>query len=309
MIKKDSMFYTNRKKSFMTQEDFKFHDQRPVFTIVDSSADGGVPLLKFRLLEQFPMLTHGITTRVGGVSQGMYGTLNVSYTRGDDQSAVDENFLRTAISLDASLSDFVLTDQTHTTNIRAVTRADCGKGIIRERDYKEIDGLITNEPGIVLSAFFADCVPLLLVDPVRHAIGLSHSGWRGTVARMGRETVRAMQENYGSRPQDLYAAIGPSICQSCYEVSEDVAERFCDEFPQQANTLCEPVPGVIGKFQLDLWKANEIVLKEAGILQEHLAVTNLCTCCNPRLLFSHRASNGRRGNFGAFMKLNPPKIL
>ncbi len=293
----------------MIQEDFIFTDKRPVYRMTDSSAEGGVPLLKFRLFEQLPMLTHGITTRAGGVSQGMYATLNLSYTRGDDKSAVDENFLRTAISLDASLSDFVLTDQTHTTNIRTVTRADSGKGILKELDYKDIDGLITNEPGMVLSAYFADCVPLLFADPVHHAIGVSHSGWRGTVARMGRETIRAMHQAYGSRPQDLYAAIGPSICQSCYEVSEDVAEQFCAEFPQHVQALCSPVPGANGKFQLDLWTANQIVLKEAVILDDPLAVTNLCTCCNPKFLFSHRASKGRRGNFGAFIKLNPQKIL
>lgn len=288
----------------MKQEDFKFTDARPIFEIADSSADGGVPLLKFRLFNQFPMLTHGITTRAGGVSQGIYETLNLSYTRGDDRSAVDENFLRTAVSLDAALPDFVLTDQTHTTNVRAVTRADCGKGLFKERDYKDVDGLITNEPGIVLSAYFADCVPLLFADPKHHAVGVSHSGWRGTVARMGRETVYAMQDAYGSRPQDLYCAVGPSICQSCYEVSEDVAGQFRKEFPHDFKTLCMPVPGTAGKFRLDLWKANEIVLEEAGVPKEHLAVTNLCTCCNPRLLFSHRASKGMRGNFGAFIKLN-----
>lgn len=287
----------------MIQQDLKYKDTRSVYTLTDNTANGGVPLLTFRLLNQLPMLTHGITTRIGGVSQGMYATLNLSYQRGDDESAVDENFLRTAISLDASLSDFVLTDQTHTANIRTVTRADCGKGIIKEQDYKDIDGLITDEPGIVLSAFFADCVPLLFADPVHRAIGISHSGWRGTVARMGRETVRAMQEAYGSRPQDMYGAVGPSICQSCYEVSEDVAKQFKEEFPRHAEALCEPVPGTAGKFRLDLWKANQIVLKEAGIPDGHLAVTNLCTCCNPKILFSHRASKGRRGNFGAFLKL------
>ena len=155
----------------------------------------------------------------------------------------------------------------------------------------------------MLSAFFADCVPLLFADPVHRAIGISHSGWRGTVARMGRETVRAMQEAYGSRPQDMYGAVGPSICQTSYEVSEDVAKQFKEEFPRHAEALCEPVPGAAGKFRLDLWKANQIVLKEAGIPDGHLAVTNLCTCCNPKILFSHRASKGRRGNFGAFLKL------
>lgn len=231
----------------------------------------------------------------------MYASLNVSYTRGDEKAAVDENYHRTAVSLHADVSDFVLTDQTHTVNIRKVTGKDCGKGILREKDYTDIDGLITDEPGIVLGAFFADCVPLLFIDPQHHAVGVSHSGWRGTVARMGRETIRAMCDAFQSRPQDLYCAVGPSICQSCYEVSEDVAQRFQKEFPDAGDELC--MPGAPGKYQLNLWKANEIVLSEAGIIKEHLAVTNICTCCNAKLLFSHRATHGKRGNFGVFIKL------
>lgn len=285
----------------MKLQDFKQKDSRQVFVLEDSSPDGGIPLLKFRLLEQLGMIRHGITTRAGGVSQGIFSTLNLSYTRGDDKFAVDENYHRTAISLHAEVGDFVLTDQTHTVHIRKVTRQDCGKGILTERNYKDIDGLITNEPGIVLAAFFADCVPLLFVDPVHEAIGVSHSGWRGTVMRMGLKTVRAMQEAYGSRPEELVCAIGPSICQSCYEVGKEVADHFMEEFQGAGEELC--APGAEGKFQLNLWKANELVLEEAGIRREHLAVTNICTCCNPKLLFSHRASQGKRGNFGAFIKI------
>lgn len=282
-------------------QDFKFTNTRKVFSIEDHSADGGVPLLKFRMFDRFDWMEHGITTRAGGVSKGIFSELNLSFTRGDDRAAVDENFHRTAISLHAEVSDVVLTDQTHTANVRVVTREDCGKGILRERDYKDIDGLVTNEPGVVLSAFFADCVPLFLIDPVHRAVGVSHSGWRGTLARMGRETIRVMQKNYGSVPQQMYGAVAPSICQSCYEVSEDVAQQFIQQFQGAGTQLC--APAALGKYQLNLWKANELVLLEAGILKEHLAVTNLCTCCNPKLLFSHRASHGKRGNFGAFVKI------
>ncbi len=285
----------------MNIQDFKTTDTRQIFYLEDESRIGGVLLLKFPLLDKTGIVEHGFTTRMGGVSRGIFSTLNVSYTRGDDVSAVDENYRRIARSLHAEVSDFVLSDQTHTTNIRKVTRKDCGKGILRDRDYHDIDGLITDEPGIVLAAFFADCVPLFFVDPVHHAAGISHSGWRGTIGRMGRETVCAMQAAYGSRPEELVCAVGPSICQSCYEVSEDVAARFLEEFPGAGRELCEPA--LPGKYQLNLWKANERVLLEAGIRPEHLAVTNICTCCNDKLLFSHRASQGRRGNLGAFIKL------
>ncbi len=283
----------------MRIEDFKRSGSGGVFFLKEEK----VPLLKFHLLEETGIVEHGFTTREGGVSTGIFSSLNLSYTRGDDHYAVDENFRRTAMSLHASVEDFVLTDQTHTTHIRLVTARDRGKGITEKRDYQDIDGLITDEPGIVLAAFFADCVPLFFVDPAHHAIGLSHSGWRGTVSRMGRETVRAMQEAYGSRPEDLVCAIGPSVCQSCYEISEDVAACFQEEFPASEEILRATVPG---KFQLDLWKANELVLTEAGVTPEHLAVTDICTCCNPDLLFSHRASHGKRGNLGAFLKLKLP---
>ena len=133
------------------------------------------------------------------------------------------------------------------------------------------------------------------------AIGLSHSGWRGTVGRMGQKTLLAMQEAFGTNPKDVYAAIGPSICGDCYEISRDVAEYFMKEFEGHADEILREKGN--GKYLLDLWKTNEIILMEAGVLREHLAVTNICTCCNDKLLFSHRASHGQRGNLGAFMCL------
>ena len=161
--------------------------------------------------------------------------------------------------------------------------------------------MITNEPGVILSTFYADCVPLYFVDPVNKAIGLSHSGWRGTVGRMGQKTLEAMKEAFGTNPADVYAAIGPSICQDCYEISEDVAEHFYEEFQGHGDEIL--INKGNGKYQLDLWKTNEIVMLEAGILPEHLAVTNICTCCNETVLFSHRASQGKRGNLAAFLML------
>lgn len=264
-----------------------------------------VPLLHFRLFEELTMINHCFTTREGGISTGDCASMNLSFTRGDEESAVMENYRRIAAVLDVSVNDFVCSDQTHTTNVRRVGREDAGKGVVNPKDYKDVDGLITNEPGLVLSTFYADCVPLYFVDPIHHAIGLSHSGWRGTVGKIGKVTIEAMRREFGSRPEELYCAIGPSICQDCYEVSKDVAEEFMKAFAghekeilrQEAAKVCEE------KYQLDLWKANEIVLLEAGVLPEHLAVTNICTCCNPKELFSHRASKGKRGNLAAFLVL------
>lgn len=267
------------------------------------TADGGeVLLLYYPLLAQTGMVKHCFTTRIGGVSEGIFSSMNLSFTRGDEASAVRTNFKRLAEALEVDCEKFVFTDQTHTTNVRKVTGEDAGKGLMKARDYSDVDGLITNEPGVVLSTFYADCVPLYFVDTVHRAIGLSHSGWRGTVGRMGAVTVDAMRREYGSNPEDIFCAIGPSICQDCYEVSEDVVEAFAREFAGRSDELLKRGAGE-GKYQLDLWKANEIVLLDAGIKSEHLAVTDICTCCNPELLFSHRASKGRRGNLGAFLCL------
>lgn len=260
-----------------------------------------LPYLSFSSYEALPYIRHMFTTREGGVSKDIYESLNLSFTRGDDETAVLENYRRVAQALGTSVDHIVTSDQTHTTNVRPVGKEDLGKGITRPRDYKDVDGMITDQPGVLLATFYADCVPLYFVDPVHKAIGLSHSGWRGTVGRMGQATVEAMERSFGSQPKDLLCAIGPSICQDCYEVSRDVAEAFIFAFPTHEKEILQA--GALGKYQLDLWKANEIVLTEAGVLKEHIDLAGLCTCCNSSILFSHRASKGKRGNLGAFLML------
>lgn len=277
-------------------------NQQNILQIENCELDNGiVPLLKFSNLEETGVVKHGFSTRLGGVSEGIFASMNVSFTRGDDKQAVEENYRRIAKALGVEEKSFVCSDQTHTTNVRLVTGNDCGKGVLREKDYTDVDGLITNEPGVTLATFYADCVPLFFVDPVHCAIGLSHSGWKGTVGRMGKQTILAMQEAFGTKSQDLVCAIGPSICQDCYEISEDVAQEFYREFLEHGDSILEAKEN--GKYQLDLWKVNAIILEEAGVLPQNIAVTNICTCCNPDLLFSHRASRGKRGNLGAFLCL------
>lgn len=260
-----------------------------------------LPYLSFSSYEALPYIRHMFTTREGGVSKDIYESLNLSFTRGDDETAVLENYRRVAQALGTIIDHIVTSDQTHTTNVRPVGKEDLGKGITCPRDYKDVDGMITDQPGVLLATFYADCVPLYFVDPVHKAIGLSHSGWRGTVGRMGQATVEAMERSFGSQPKDLLCAIGPSICQDCYEVSRDVAEAFIFAFPTHEKEILQA--GALGKYQLDLWKANEIVLTEAGVLKEHIDLAGLCTCCNSSILFSHRASKGKRGNLGAFLML------
>jgi hypothetical protein len=259
----------------------------------------GVPFLTFPKLENAGV-THGFSTRLGGVSEGMFESMNLSYHRGDDEEAVDENYRRMGKAIGFTMDQRVFSNQIHGTDIKIVSGKDCGQIMTG------MDGLMTNEPDICLITSYADCVPLFFYDPVKNVIATSHSGWKGTVGRIGRKTVEMMQKVYGSNKEDIIAAIGPSICQNCYEISEDVAEQFQQEFPDEWYAQFMIKKGN-GKYQLDLWKVNELILLDAGILKEHLDVTDICTCCNPKLLFSHRASKGKRGNLAGFICLKDTK--
>ena len=293
------------------EKDFRRKNKRNVIRLEHipiQTEDGSVefPMLKFPLLEECGMVEHCFTTRGGGVSEGIFESLNLSFTRGDEETFVQKNYDRLAAALHVEKEAFVCSDQTHTTNVLRVGRKDCGNGLTRPKAYRDVDGMITNEPKVVLSTFFADCVPLYFVDLVHRAIGLSHSGWRGTVGRMGEKTLCRMREEFGTNAGDVLAAIGPSICRECYEISGDVAREFVKEFKGHEKEILTPFSEGTpiedsDKFHLDLWKCNEIVLTEAGILREHLAVTNICTCCKSRLLFSHRARKEKRGNLAAFL--------
>ncbi len=264
----------------------------------------GVTYLSYPALERTGIVCHGFSTRLGGVSQGVFQSMNLGFGRGDDRENVLENFRRISKAIGFSHENIVTADQTHTTNVHVITQRDQGNGVTRERAFHEVDGLITDVPGLVLATFYADCVPLYFVDPVHRAIGLSHSGWRGTAGKMGKVTVEAMTRQYGTDPADVIAAIGPSICRDCYEVSEDVIQQFQKAFPEKIWGELYEEKGD-GKYQLDLWRANQWILMEAGIPREQISMPDLCTCCNPQFLFSHRASHGKRGNLAAFLGLLP----
>lgn len=264
--------------------------------------DTKVPFLTFPSLSKLSFIRHGFSTRLGGVSKGYFETMNLGYSRGDEPKDVDENYLRISKSIGFNMEDFVISDQVHNTEVIVVTEEDKGKGIIKDRDYQGIDGLITNSVNVPLVTFYADCVPLYFVDKKNHAIGLSHSGWRGTVKRMGKVTLEAMKQNFGTCPEDVIAVVGPSICQECYEVSEDVADAFCAEFTeiQLENIL---IYKGNHKYQLNLWEANRQILLDAGMIEDNINLSEVCTCCNPDILFSHRATQGKRGTLAAFLML------
>lgn len=279
---------------------------------------GEISYLEFPVLTKFPFITHGFSTREGGVSEDYLGTMNLSYSRGDNPENVDENFRRICDTLGIDIRDLVLSDQVHDIVVKRVGKNECQGENLREKKLAGIDGLITNEQKVVLCTSYADCVPLYFVDKKHKAIGHSHSGWRGTVGKIGAVTVRKMKEEFETKPEDLVVVIGPSICQSCYEVSQDVADAFLDfvdvetiakvqdiekeKIESWILAVCIPSGGK--KYHLDLWLANKLILMEAGVPEENISISCVCTCCNSELLYSHRASCGKRGNLAGFLAIN-----
>lgn len=254
----------------------------------------GVTLLAFQELEELSFLTHAFSTRFGGVSEGIYASMNFKEDGEDTEENVRENYRRIAKALDCDISRFVRSSLVHGKRIHLVEKADYGEGTVRKTKLLGYDGLMTDEPGVTLVATFADCVPLYFADPVHKAIALSHSGWRGTAEKIGAETLKAMQAAYGTRAEDVIVGIGPCICKNCYEVGQEVADAFSKEALTKKGN---------GKYELDLQKANQLLLIEAGVLKEHIALADLCTCCNSSFLFSHRATGGKRGAMAAFLSI------
>ena len=280
---------------------------KTIFPIKDyKRGNHTVALIESPLLQEIRGLRHGFSTRKGGVSKEHLSSLNLGFNLGDEREKVLENFRILGSLFEAKPEDFVLTQQTHSANVRRVGKEDRGKGIFRERNYTDVDALITNEEGVILTAFSADCVPILFYDKGHRAIASCHSGWRGTHGRILARVIEVMQREFSSKPEEIYIAIGPSICKNCYEVSEDVGEAFLEAFPTLKEARSDsPVERVSKeKFHIDLWELNRIIALEAFIPPENISISGYCTMERPDLFFSHRYSQGKRGVQGAFISLN-----
>lgn len=251
----------------------------------------GVSYLTAPALDTQDWVHHAFSTRLGGVSIGDCATMNLGFDRGDSREHVLENYRRFCTAAGFSMESLVATAQTHKAAVRRVGRKDRGAGILRPKPWHDIDSLITNATGVTLCVYGADCVPLLFADPVHRAIGVAHAGWRGTVAGMAVETVQAMGEAFGTRPADLQVVIGPSIGPCCFEVDAPVMEAFAAIPALRTDTVVRDDGN--GKYHVNLWEANAILLQKAGVSQ--ITCSNLCTKCHSDLLWSHRATAGRRG--------------
>lgn len=274
-------------------------------TVSDVDGEHVVPVIGFETYRNYTWLTHGFSTRYGGVSDGIYKSMNLSFSQGDDERRVLKNHGIMAKTMGVELADMVYSHQTHTTNVLRVTREHAGMGFTVTRNFNDVDGFVTDVPGLMLVTAYADCVPLYFADTRLHVIGLSHSGWRGTVNNMAQATVDKMSYEFGSRPCDIAAFIGPSICASCYEIGDDVARNFRDRYGAESEKiLTKKEAASEDKYYLNLHAANRINMLNAGISPQNIHVTDICTCCNPELLFSHRASKGKRGGLCGYMMIN-----
>jgi len=233
----------------------------------------------------------GIFTRLGGVSTGMYASLNLSRSTGDTLQPVLENRRRMFQALGLRVEDSLTSWLVHGHNVRVVSRADIGQ------DDVHADAMITRERGLALTLRFADCVPVMYHDPVQQVIGIAHAGWMGIVAGVLPATVLAMRDHYGSNPRDVRACIGPSIGPERFEVGEDVADKI-------QTAIHEPIithPSGAAKPHVDLWRAAASQLREVGVL--HIEIAQICTASNTHEWFSHRAEKGKTGRFGAVIEL------
>ena len=248
--------------------------------------------LKSDLLKDVP---HGFTTKCGGFSNGKIEGLNLGFRCGDENENVKKNYRIAAEDLCMPYEAIVASRQTHSTNIRIVTGDDVGKGVSRDSDIQETDGLVTDCKNIPLVIFYADCVPILLADLKREVVAAVHSGWRGTKAGIVRNAVKVMREKFGSEPEDIKAVIGPSIGPCCFEVGREVAEQFESRFV---------APKENGKFTVDLWAANQKLLLESGIHSANIEIFRMCTVCNQDMLYSYRSHGENTGRMGAFIMNN-----
>lgn len=238
---------------------------------------------------------HCFTTRLGGVSEGIFSSLNIGYNRGDDPKNVEENYRILTAALGCDLSDLVLTRQIHTDIVRIATRQEAGKSL-DNRDWPECDALITNEPGVALVIFTADCTPILLHDPVTGAVGAAHAGWRGTAMGIAAKTVQAMVREYGCEAKNIRAAIGPNIGCCCFETDRDVPDAMIEALGEETKGFIRPNGE---KYYVNLKEINALWLRRAGV--EKIEISDACTACQPDVFWSHRVTRGQRGSQGAII--------
>jgi len=274
--------------------EWKKTNEQEIFTLHDTV----MPYLSVNLLEDTGLVRSGISLR----QRADGSPVKVYWREGEkleDIEAANDVFLP---QFGTDRAHIVMPHQEHTAAVRPVTEADLGACLDRSA-IPATDGLVTNVPGAALLIYTADCGPLFFLDPVKRAIGLSHSGRKGTLQAIGRVTVETMVREYGSRPEDILCAIGPCICGSCYEVGDEILPEVLEAFGEERAAKVMARQG--DRYHLNLWEANRLLLLDAGLRPEHIAVTNICTRCNVHALYSYRGDGRIVNQIAHLLMLKP----
>lgn len=261
---------------------------------------GKLAYLTIPSFEETELVQHGFSTRLGGVSQLPYQSLNLGFKREENRANVIENYRLFCDALGINPENLVASDQVHKDHIHVATFMDRGKGIFKSSDIKSIDALITRDRQVALVTYYADCVPLFFLDIKTPAVGLAHAGWRGTVRKIGQKTVLKMMKEFGSLPENILVGIGPCIKSCCYEVDEPVVEVIKKAFTYWDELILETETG---KWMLDLVLTNKKQLEEVGISPQNITESGFCTSCNNDLFFSYRKEKGKTGSLAAVIQL------
>ncbi len=284
-------------KNMINGDDMTFHSD--VFTL--NTVDG-VSFLTYDRLSRIPFIRHAFSTKLGSGSRTVH-PMDMSFDH-DDREAVTENYRLFCHAAGFDYASLTASSQDHHTFVRVCTSAEKGIGIYREKDILSVDGLVTIEPGLTLCTYYADCTPLFFVDPVTHAIGLAHAGWRGTVGRIAAKVIDTMRESFGTEPADLICAVGPNISVCCYEIDAPCAKEF-KALGLDSDRFLFPKGG--GKYMADMLECNRQILLSGGVKPDNIVLSDICTMHHSDLLWSHRATKGDRGTMCAMMRINPVK--
>jgi YfiH family protein len=268
---------------------------------------GSLQFFTYDALSEHDRISCVITTRVGGLSTAPFEALNLGLRCGDDPDVVIDNRAQLSLLTGALPDLLTFGRQVHGRHVAVVTGELIGGGACElDSAIPDTDAMVTDIPDVPLVVLIADCVAVSLYDPVKHAIGLAHAGWRGTAAGIVSATVEKMKEAFGSNPEDLLAGIGPSIGPCCYEVGSEVAARFRESYPDTCDRALSESHSAGGdtRTHLDLWTANRLQLTGAGVRDDRVEIAQVCTSCHTDLFYSHRAERGRTGRFASLIMLH-----
>ncbi|GAB6100566.1 peptidoglycan editing factor PgeF [Halanaerocella petrolearia] len=260
--------------------------------------------VKYYIIEEFSetgLVEHAFSTKIGGVSKDEYTSLNLGLHVSDNKEDVVENRRRICNLLDSDHQQLVAGKQLHNDRVKIINREDKGSGALSyDTALENTDALLTDKKGILLTSYYADCTPILLLDPVLEVVGLVHAGWKGTVKKIAQQTVLQMKEVYGTNLSDLLVGVGPSIGKCCYQVDEQVINPLQKEFSNWEEFV-EEVDDQ--QWKLDLSLANQVQLEEVGVERRNIIHSNLCTACHSNLFYSYRRDKGETGRMASLIKL------